>query len=297
MSNSILFLSHAALLVLAAVVIYHGTAPRGCEASDPEPNPTGTSSRLTAEAPPTPEDSDNSYAELDPEELSRMESDRIYLKDSHKTTVVFKQAKLIAGPIGFGHLIWEVNLDAPHLGHEMSLLVVANITRDIAIGGYSTKKFGALLADRLSDRTNSFNRSLGEVDLQWQDLVSVFSPPEYRSEYLARTHQRRSETRSMAEDEPQSRPERAVGVVVSIVLTILGAVGGFFSATQLSELSSTDERDSIFIVKEMASAALARSVRPHWRVTRLARNGLAPSRSRRMTRGGAVIRAIPTAET
>ena len=56
----------------------------------------------------------------------------------------------------------------------------------------------------------------------------------------------------MSEDKPHARPERAVGIVVSIVLTILGAVGGFFSATQLSELSSTDERDSIFIVKEMA---------------------------------------------
>ena len=251
MSNSILFLSHAALLVLAVVVIYPSMVPQGCDASDPEANPEGTSSRLTAEAPPTPEDSDNSYAELDPEELSRMESDRVYLKDSHKTTVVFKQAKLIAGPIGFGHLIWEVNLDAPHLGHVMSLQVVANITRDVGSGSYSTKKFGPRLAERLSDRTNSFNRSIGDVDTQWQNLVSVFSPPEYRSEYLARTHQRRSGTSSMTDD-PHPRVDRAVGILVSIVLTILGAVGGFFSATQLSELSSTDERDSIFIVKEMA---------------------------------------------
>ena len=247
------------VLCFFAVVTTIYSTPK-CYAEDSESNVLGTSSRLVAEAPPASEAQDNTYAELDPEELSRMESDTIYLRDSHTTTVIFKQAKQIAGPIGFGHLIWEINLGRSHHGFKMSTVMVNNLTVDIAKGWYSDSRYSDTLQRQLLNRIIGFNDTIQQTHQEWLDLVSVFSPAEFRLEYLAKTQPPSKETKSDSSDEVQDRKPRAVGVIVSIIMTIVGAVGGFFSATQLSELSNTDESDSLFIVKELATLGTAKNL-------------------------------------
>ena len=221
--------------------------------SSTDPAAPGPASRLTADghqAMDSEHAGDGTYAELEPEELQRMEKDQIYLKDSHRTTVVFKQAKMIAGPIGYGHLIWEIDLSGNNEVYNLTATVLKNVTRDLLNEWYRSSTFTSHAEGDMWGRVLSANGTLEETHRNWNELVEVFSPPRYALEYNAVKQQNEN---SVAGPKIKQRlHKRAFGIVLAVVTTIMGAVGGFFSASQLADLSTSDEQDSSFIVKEQA---------------------------------------------
>ena len=66
--------------------------------------------RVPAPSPPQLPESQQLFAELEPESIRRHEEDLIYLKGNQDAEVVFRQVKTIAGSTGLAHMAWEIDL-------------------------------------------------------------------------------------------------------------------------------------------------------------------------------------------
>ena len=196
---------------------------------------------------PTPMDR-GTYAELEPEDLKRAEADLIYMKTSQATTVIFKHVKTLAGPVGYGHLVFELDLTRQRYIKEAVFTMIDSLTAQIKTGEYANASlYSYSFQPALQELLKSVNDSFSHKSAEWEGIREIFTPPSFRESWLVE-EQRQAKIASTMTKRSKRGVLTAVGMFIS---AIVGGVGGLFTTGQLSSMSRFDEAEKTFIVETL----------------------------------------------